>query len=372
MNPNLVAPVDSTAIPGPEWLFHFLLIFTFILHALFMNLALGGTLIAAFAQIRSGGREGDPRTTLAQRLMGINAYGISFAITTGIAPLLFVQIIYQQYFYSATILIGWVWFLFLGMLMFGYYAAYAYKFRGAPARGAGGTPWLVFAAVMFFLIAMVHVAVNLIHSQPEKWAAIADNPWSILGDAAYFPRLLHFVLAALGFTALVAAWWATRQAGAGKEIETNTAIARYAWKWALWTTVLQIVDGFVLLFVLPRHVLLGIMQGGVATLAPLTLSILLAIGLLMMLSRVGNPVEKPAMVKGTLYSMLATIAIMAITRHQVRELYLAPVSADYQIATAPQWGNFILFALLLVAGLATVAYMVKRVLATRTTGPDAA
>ena len=135
MNPNLVAPVDSTAIPGPEWLFHFLLIFTFILHALFMNLALGGTLIAAFAQIRSGGKQGDPRTTLAQRLMGINAYGISFAITTGIAPLLFVQIIYQQYFYSATILIGWVWFLFLGMLMFGYYAAYAYKFRGAPARG---------------------------------------------------------------------------------------------------------------------------------------------------------------------------------------------------------------------------------------------
>jgi hypothetical protein len=126
------------------------------------------------------------------------------------------------------------------------------------------------------------------------------------------------------------------------------------------------------MLVLPRHVLLGIMQGGFATLGPLTISILLAIGLLVMLSRVGNPVENPALVGGTLHTMLVTIAVMSITRHQVRELYLAPVSADYQLATAPQWGNFILFALLLVAGLATVAYMVRRVMATRTTGPDAA
>ena len=116
MNPALVPAVDPTPIPGPTWLFHFLLVFTFILHAVFMNLALGGTLLAAVGQILSGGRAGDPRTALAQRLMGVNAYGISFAITTGIAPLLFVQVLYQQYFYTATILIAWVWLLFLGLL----------------------------------------------------------------------------------------------------------------------------------------------------------------------------------------------------------------------------------------------------------------
>jgi len=372
MNQELIPAVDATAIPGPAWLFHVLLVFTFVLHALFMNLALGGTLLAMIAQLTSGGRREDYRSVLAHRLMGVNSYGISLAITTGIAPLLFVQLLYQQYFYTATILIGWIWFLVVVMLIVGYYAAYAYKFRTASAGGSSGAGWLFIAAVLFLLIAMVHVAVNLIHAQPEKWEAIAGNPWSILGDPTYFPRLLHFVLAALGFSGLVATWWAVRQASAGRDVARNTAIARFAWKWVLWTTVLQVVDGFLLLFVLPRPVLLGLMRGGFATLAPLTLSIVLAIGLLMMLARVTNPVEKAGTVNGTLAGMLMTIAIMAITRHQVRELYLEPVSSQFQLESAPQWGNFVLFALLLVAGLATVGYMVRRVLGSPATGGEAA
>jgi hypothetical protein len=372
MNTDLVPALDPTAIPAPPWLIHFLLVFTFILHALFMNLALGGTILAAVSQLFAGRDEGGHRVALAERLMGINTYAISLAITTGIAPLLFVQLLYQQYFYTATILIGWIWLLFLVMLTLGYYAAYAYKFRGAPARGSGGTPWLVVAALMFLLIAMVHVAVNLIHSQPGSWAALAANPWSILADPAYFPRLLHFVLAAIGFTSIVAAWWAVRQAAAGKDVERNTSIARYAWKWTLWTTLVQIADGFLLLLVLPREVLLGLMRGGAATMIPLTLSILLALGLLMMLSRVSNPVEKSSAVTGTLATMLLTIVVMSVTRHQLREIYLQPATSQFELTSAPQWGNFVLFALLLVAGLATVAYMVKQVLANPASGDEAA
>ena len=369
---GLIPAVDSTAIPGPAWLFHFLLVFTFILHALFMNLALGGTLLALFAQLASGGRAGDPRTLLAQRMMGINAYGISLAITTGVAPLLFVQVLYQQYFYSATILVGWAWLLFLAMLLLGYYAAYLYKFRGAPARGEGGTGWLAVSAAMFLLIAMVHVAVNLLHARPDTWGAVADNPWAVLADPAYLPRLLHFVLAAVGFSGLVAAWWAVRQAAAGRDVEQNTRIARFAWRWVLWTTLLQVVDGFALLLVLPRPVLLEFMRGGAATMVPLTLSILLGLGLIVMLARVTNPVERRGTVNGTLYAMLATIAIMSVTRHQLREIYLGNFGAGEPLATTTQWGNFALFALLLVAALATVAYMVRRVLTSPATSDDAA
>ena len=56
----------------------------------------------------------------------------------------------------------------------------------------------------------------------------------------------------------------------------------------------------------------------------------------------------------------------------MRELYLEPVSAQYEVLAAPQWGNFILFALLLVAGLATVAYMVRQVLGNPASGAEAA
>ncbi len=372
MNPNLIPAVDPAGLPGPPWLFHILLVFTFILHLIFMNLTLGGTLLALVAHLRSGGRRSDFRGVLAGRLMAVNNYGISLTITTGIAPLLFIQLIYQQYFYAATILLAPVWFAMLVLLAAGYYAAYLYKFRGAPARGEGGGLWLGASALMFVLIAMFHVAVNLVHAQPEKWASLADGGWSVLGDPAFWPRLLHFVFAGIAFAALVTTWWATRRASDGSDEETNTAIARWAWRWALWTTVLQVADGFLLLIVLPRPVLRGLMSGGIATLGPMTLGIFVGIGLLMMLARVSNPVEKPTLVTGTLAAMTVTIAIMSITRHQIRGLYLEPTLAQTSFQVVPQWGNFLLFVVILVAGLATVAYMVRRVLVSPADGADAA
>lgn len=369
MNPSLVPPLEPTPVPGPLWLFHVLLVFTFFLHALFMNLALGGTLLAAVAQL--GGRA-PARLVLARRLMAINGYAISFAITTGIAPLLFVQVLYQQYFYTATILIGEMWLLFVALLALGYYAVHLYKFRGTPARGEGGTGWLAIAAVLFLLIAMVHVAVHLIHAQPGKWAAIAAHPWSILADRTYWPRLLHFVLAALGFSALLATWWAVHQASAGKDVELNRSIARFGWTWALWTTLLQVLDGLLLLLVLPGDVLQGLMRGGAATMAPLGAALVLGLGMLMMLARAADPTAKPGLVAGVLGTMVLTIAVMAITRHQVRSLYLAPATAATTIPTAPQWGNFFLFVLLLATGLATVAYMVRLVQRSGASGSEAA
>jgi hypothetical protein len=372
MDANLIPALDAAGIPGPEWLFHLLLVFTFFLHLVFVNLTLGGTILAFIAHLRAGGRADDPNGVLAGRMMGVNAYGISLAITTGVAPLLFIQLIYQQYFYSGTILLGWLWFGFLILLMAGYYAAYLFKFRGAPSRGTGGGVWLGVSAACFLLIAMTHVAVHLIHTQPAKWPQFAVNPLAVLGDATYWPRLLHFVLAGIGFAALVIAWWAARRAAAGEEVELNTAIAKSGWRWALWTTAAQVMDGVILLVVLPRDVIMGIMSGGVATLIPLTLSILLAVGLLMMLARSMNPVEHRGLITGALAAMVLTIAVMSITRHQVRILYLDPVASQYQLQAVPQWGNFALFVVLLVIGLATVAYMVKRVLTEPATGDEAA
>jgi hypothetical protein len=372
MEPNLIPALDAAGIPGPPWLFQVLLVFTFFLHMLFMNLTLGGTLIAFFSHLRAGGRSDDPNGVLAGRLMAVNTYGISLTITTGIAPLLFVQVIYQQFFYSGTIFLGWIWFSLLLLLMGGYYAAYLYKFRGAPSRGAGGGVWLGCSALAFLLIAMIHVAVHLIHTQPDLWSGFASSPLSVLTDTAYWPRLIHFVLAGIGFAALVITWWAVRQASAGQDAELNTSIARIAWRWALSSTVLQLVDGFVLLGVLPKDVLIGVMSGGLATLGPLTLSILLGIGLVVMLAKSLDPVTHRGLVTGTLAAMTLTIAVMSITRHQVRVLYLAPATEPYTQQVVPQWGNFILFAVLLVLGLATVAYMVKRVLTEPAIGEDAA
>jgi hypothetical protein len=372
MNPSLIPAVDPAGLPGPPWLFHVLLVLTFFLHVLFLNLSLGGTILGAIAHLLSGGRADDPRGALAGRLTAINTYSISMTITTGVAPLLLVQVLYQQFFYTATILLGWIWFGLLGLLMVGYYATYLYKFRGAPTTGSGGGAWLVLSAVLFLLVAMVQVAVNLIHAQPELWEGVASAPLSVLGDPQYLVRLAHFVLAGIAFSALVCTWWSVRQARAGDEVERNRAIARFAWKWALWTVALQVVDGVVLLIVQPRPVLGEFMRGGLATMGPLTVAILLALGLVMMLARVSDPLDSPGTVGGTLAATVAAIAVMVVTRHQLRVLSLEPATSQHQFAVDPQWLNIVLFLILLVAGLALVGYMIRRVLTSPARGDEAA
>ena len=370
---DLIPAVDPAGIPGPPWMFHILLVFTFFLHLLFMNLTLGGSLLGFIAHASSReGRAGDPNGELARRLVGINTYGISLTITTGVAPLLFIQVLYHGFFYSATILLAGAWFSFLFLLMAGYYATYLYKLRGAPARGQGGGWWLLASAVLFLLVAAVQVSVQIGHARTELWTTLAANPWAVLADPTFFPRLLHFVLAGLGVSAALMASWAVRKVRLGVDVELNTAIAATTWRWVLWTTVLQVVDGFVLLLLLPRPVLSGLMTSGVGTLAPLGLAILLGIGLLMMIARTSDPTQAPALVHGVLGAMVATTAIMAITRHQVRTLYLGPSTAGLEFPVVAQWGNFFLFTVLLVAGLATVAWMVRNTLNSPASGEEAA
>ena len=371
MNPNLIPSLDAAGLPGPPWLFHVLLVFTFFLHVLFMNLALGGTLLAWIAHLRSGRNLDDPNAVLAGRMVAVNGFAISLTITTGVAPLLFIQALYQQFFYSGTILLGWIWFGFLGLLTLGYYAVYLYKLHGSPESPRRGI-WLGAAAVAFLLIAMTHVGVHLVHVQAAQWPQFAANPWSVLGDRTYWPRFIHFVLAGTAFSALVTAWWAARRAAAGVDVDVNTAIARTGWRWALWATVLQVVDGFILLLVLPGDVLSGVMRGGAAVLVPLTVSILLGIGLLVMLARKIDPVTKLGLLTGTLAAAVVTVAVMSITRHQVRVLYLDPATSPYTAKIVPQWGNFFLFVVMLLIAVGTVAYFIRRVMTEPASGEDAA
>ncbi len=368
MTPDLIPAVDAAGLPGPVWLFQFLLVLTFFFHLVFMNLTLGGTLMAAISHTLARGGGDDPRGVLAQRLIGINGYGISLTITTGVAPLLFIQLLYHQFFYTATILIGGMWLSLLFFLTIGYYSIYLFKFKGTPSRGYGGGVWLWLAAVLFMVIGAIQVAVSLIHMQPESWEVLAGNPWVILKDPTFVPRYLHFLLAGVILSAMVVTWWAVRQANRGIEEDLNSAIARFAWKWVLWFSVLQIVDGVWLTMALPKDVLLGLMRGGGVTMGPFSLGMLFGIGILVMVARCTDPVSQSSLVGATLGTTLATMAVMVVTRDQLRSIYLGSSVDLSQFAIRSQWGNFVLFSILLILGLATVFYMIRKVLKEKTEG----
>lgn len=368
---DLFQAIDGMPASDQHWLFPVLLVLTFFLHTLFMNLTLGGTLLAAIAQLLSDGRPGDYRGHFARRLMAINTYGIGMTIATGIAPLMFVRALYSESFADGSLLIAWAWIFMLVLLVIGYYAAYLFKVQSSSAGGEGGTGWLLVAALMFLFIAMVHVAIHLSHSQPTTWQSFMENPWVILKNPLYLPRLAHFVLAAVAFSGLVAAWWATREIRVRRSVKLNRSIARFAWRSALWATLVLIVDGFILMGLLPRSVIAGLVRGGAVTQLPLTGAILLGLGLLVILARDPDPTERGGLVTAATLGSLVTIAVMSITRQQVRELQLQPLLSRSEIGSTLQSGGLLLFGLLLLAALATVSFTLHQALSHRTRGPGA-
>jgi hypothetical protein len=359
MPTNLIPAADPTALPVPPWLFHALWLVTFLLHLLFVNLVLGGSLLAVVA-----GGAGAGRLALRRWLVGMSSWTISGAITLGIAPLLFMQVLRGRFFYSATILWAWPWFAMLGLLTVGYYLNYVAK--AALKRGREPVGVLAVEALCFVAVAVVQVVVQLLHLQPGRWQAVAGNAWLAFADPTFAPRLLHFLLAAIGLTAAVVALWAVRWSA--EEEAARRGVARFAVKVALVTVVLQVVDGLWLLAALPREVLIAFMQGGALTMLPLTAGLLLGLGLVVVLAMARDPLEQSRLVRHTVELMVAAIAVMVLTRHQLRGLYQHAARAGENVAVNPQWG---VFALFLVTFLACVALTVWALVRAATDRPAA-
>jgi hypothetical protein len=366
MPTNLIPALDPAPLPGPPWLFHVLWVVTFLIHLLFVNTVLGGSLLAVLA-----GLTGTGRREIQTLFVEINSWAISLAITFAIAPLLFMQVLLGRFFYTATILVAWAWLGMLGLLMIGYYFNYIAKFRLRSGRGAGAV--LIFEAICFVAIAAIQVVVNLLHMQPARWEQVAGQVRAALSDPTFVPRYLHFVLAAVAMAGAVLAWVAVRRAAKGGDTEVLSRMARFGVRAALAATLLQLVDGFWLLLALPEDVLKAFMRGGAATMGPLTLGIFAGVLLLVVLAQIADPLASPTKVRRVAEFIVGTVVLMVLTRHQLRGIYLAPARANEQLTVSTQWGPLALFLAVFVLCVALTVYaLVKAAKDRPQPGEDAA
>ena len=115
-------------LQAPTAFYLTLYIATFALHQAFMHYVLAGTLYVTWATLFSG-RETIPRTEqpLAATLRDWIPFLLSAAITAGVAPLLFIQIVYQYPFYTANLLLWWRWMVVVPVLILAFYLSYLLK-----------------------------------------------------------------------------------------------------------------------------------------------------------------------------------------------------------------------------------------------------
>ena len=351
---------DPLPQPAPTLLLWGLLLLTFFLHVIPMNLALGGSVLGLVARLR--GRGGDPHAARLSRLLG-QALPIVMAatVTFGVAALLFVQVLFGRAFFASAILMAWPWISVFVLVMTAYYAAYRLAFTSSTATICIGLAPVV--AALLLSVAFIYsnnMSLMLRADQFASFTAEGTSGWRLnLDDATLSPRFLHVLLGAIAVAGV-----ATTVLGlARRRAEPAFAIwaMRFGSGWAAGATFLNLLVGSWWLLALPRDVLLRLV--GRDPLAAVMLMVGIALGLIVlaafsMASRASDPA--PA-VRGGAWTLAATLAAMVFTRDQVRESAFATIGLEPTSWIEPQWGPLSIFLVLLVSALAVVGWMVMEV-----------
>lgn len=113
-------------LPLPEEVLIVLLVASFLLHILFVNLMVGGSILTLWYEIR--GLKDKKYDALAYQIAQTITVNKSLAVVLGVAPLLSINVLYTIYFYSANALTGKYWIMLVPLVAFVFLLLYAHKY----------------------------------------------------------------------------------------------------------------------------------------------------------------------------------------------------------------------------------------------------
>ena len=344
---SLIPSADT--IPAPAWLFLVLDILLFTIHILLINVILGGTLITLVSRLKS--RD----DTLDSRLHGSIAGKIpttfALGVNMGVAPLLFLQVIYGHLFYASSVLLAVYWILIIPLIILAYYGVYIHIRKYASATVLSKSAIWVSAIILLY-IGFVFVNNMTLMIQPDQWGTYFENRTGTIlnwSDPTLLPRYLHFVAASVAIAGLFMAMiWASRKKKGveGAEVKAKSSLLIFGY-----ATIVQVVIGLWFLLAIPREFMLSFMGGDMLSTILFMLGFLAAIGAI--------ATAFAGKLRPTLSMLIITILAMVVIRHQLRAMYLDGKFSLSSLDMVPQYGVMILFFVVLIVGLYAVWYMLK-------------
>lgn len=219
--------------PFPTAFYYVFYVVTLVIHVLFMNYVLAGTGYLAVARLLT--MRGSARTpslmmgTLAEWL----PFSLSAAITAGVAPLLFMQILYQHAFYTANLLLFHRWMSIVPVLIVGFYLLYLWK-----SRPAGRWPVFVRALIgltafgCFAFTAYSWTENHMLSVQGEDvWSAFYASDAIVYRNEQIAPRLVVWFVGSFPTMVLMVSWqmwYRTRrepELGCGRDVRVAAITA---------------------------------------------------------------------------------------------------------------------------------------------------
>ncbi|MBN2328410.1 MAG: hypothetical protein JXR73_14790 [Candidatus Omnitrophica bacterium] len=355
---GLIPPPDSLGIPSPPVIFHFLSILTFVLHVIFMNYVLGGSIMVAVHEWLFGSRDhAGQANSLMIRIMPV---ALSMAITMGVAPLLFVQVIYGQFFYIANVLMGAFWLSIIGLVMAAFYIVYILIAKRPVSERASGLTrvGVLLNALLFLLVAFIYTNNAILTENPQYWADIhSGRSWVVVPDASLWPRYLHNVIGAIAIAGL---WCAVIGRYQIRYHEHRAEAGRWMVKmglhWAAAATTFEILIGVLFLYTLGMDKIKDFMGNGILFVGWSISLMTSLIALICMIMAMMKP-DNPKLLWGSIGLTVATLFGMAMGRLLLRMISLENFVQELTIR--PSHSSLLLFLVTFIAGLAVLAYLIR-------------
>lgn len=343
---------NADAIPVAWWWFEGLNLLTFVIHIIMVNAVVGGGLFALYLWFS------DRTDPLAGALAGKLPVFFALMVNFGVAPLLFLQVLYGQFFYTSAVMSAVWWLSIVGLLILGYYSLYIHQHR-LKKDGSRIPLFLGLGMLLALCVSLVLTSVLSLMERPDQWLEYFGNArGTVLGlfHAEAAPRYLHFLFSSLavgGLAAALLAGWDKRLQGDSADKARIVGMKLFAT-----ATLLQMATGLWWLISLERDVMLQFMGDN----ALATGLFVVAVGLTLPALSAGFR-GKP---KEAAVWTLITITAMVCVRAMLRSFKLAPYFSPKNLTVNLEFSPLLLFLITLVLGLVIVAYMLR--LAFRTQG----
>lgn len=160
---------NPAGIPTYPIIFMVLGVITFALHIFFVQLMLGTSAVTIFGSFKNDAKW----RRLAAAMLEIAKVSVSVAIVLGVAPLLFVQVLYDPNWYTSNVLSAdWV-IAFIFILIIGYWAMYMYYFMNSKNKDKTVKPrgriWMLASIALMLVVGFIMHSLSSEMLHPELW-----------------------------------------------------------------------------------------------------------------------------------------------------------------------------------------------------------
>lgn len=371
MDPITSFPIGTyqpMPFPAPIWLMETLLVVGFFLHAIPMNVALMGGISSAILLFKGKNKPDSYEQRAGKQLAASLPIFTTAAITNGIVPLLFLQILYGPLVYTSSILMAAPWLSILLLLVLGYYGLYIFNY-GQNKLGEK-SPWFLLGSSLLFMVIAFFFSNNMtLMLTPEKFlpmyqASPAGNHLN-LSEPSLIPRYLHFLLAAVSVTGLTLGSFGLYYKN--KDTGYSQWLIKAGASLFLAVTLLQTIVGPWFLFSLPEKIqvqFFDLNNGFVGQTKLASHLFLTALGLdVVSLVSMGLAYVKGSTKAFTvgLISAMLVIASMVEIRHLVRVFSTQGILNPASHPVEPQTEILVIFLVLFVALIFYLVWLAKQV-----------